>query len=132
MSESLKVAILQRNVPDDQLRNHLILNAGKISTWEAAKAEVKLVLTTRRAVEEAAPGPTPMDVGALGVKGPKGTKGGGKGKGKKGKGKKGKDTSGKGRYFQGSGHGHHHQHIRSTAEQFFVHLYIPRPSSTQR
>ena len=87
VADSLKVAILQKNCVDNELKNHLVLNAGRIRTWVEAKAEVKIVLLTRRAATDGGC-VVPMDIGTVDA-------------GKRGRGRGGKDRSGKGKGDKG-------------------------------
>ena len=75
VSESLKVALVQKGITDDALKTHLVLHASRLSTFQQVHEEVRSVLIKRQALGQ---GPVPMDIGALGVKG----KGKGKGKNK--------------------------------------------------
>ena len=75
VSESLKVALVQKGVTDDTLKTHLVLHASRLSTFQMVREEVRSVLITRQALGQ---GPVPMDIGALDAKG----KGKGKGKSK--------------------------------------------------
>ena len=75
VSESLKVALVQKGITDDALKTHLVLHASRLSTFQLVREEVRSVLITRQALGQ---GPVPMDIGALDAKG----KGKGKGKSK--------------------------------------------------
>ena len=94
LSESLKVALVQKGLRDEGLRAHLVLHAARLPSYQAVRDEVRSILQTRHAL---ASGPAPMDIGAV-------EKGKAKGKGKsggkdKGEGKKGfasRSDSGKG------------------------------------
>ena len=79
VSESLKVALVQKGITDDALKTHLVLHASRLSTFQLLREEVRSVLITRQALGQ---GPTPMDIGALDVKGKGKAKGKGKGKNK--------------------------------------------------
>ena len=81
LAESLKVALVQRGLADDSVRNHLVLHSARLSTYTLVRDEIRNILVTRMALSTE---PTPMDIGAV-------TKGDGKGK----KGKKGKKGDGK-------------------------------------
>ena len=87
------MAVFQRDICPDDVRDHLCLNAVRLTTYDKMKDEVAGVLLTRQGRSEAnadPSGPSPMDVGWIGWKG-KGDKGKkGKGKGDKSKGDKDK------------------------------------------
>ena len=83
----IKMAVLQRGIQDEQLSQHLMLHAARLTSWDQMRNEVSVVITTRQALQ----GPTPMDVHAI-----QPHKNGKDGKGKKGKGKS-KDDKGKGK-----------------------------------
>jgi len=92
LSESLKVALVQKGLRDEGLRAHLVLHAARLPSYQAVRDEVRSILQTRHAL---ASGPAPMDIGAV-------EKGKAKGKGKsggkdKGKGKSGGKDKGKGK-----------------------------------
>ena len=84
IGDVIKTAVLQKGLQDEQLRNHLVLNATRLTTWAEVREEVRVVMSTRMALQ----GPIPMDISAIDSKG--------KCKSKKGKeSSKGKDTDGK-------------------------------------
>ena len=95
LSDSLKIAIVQKGLKDDIIRQHLLLNAARLGTYKQVKEEVKSVMVTRRAIRaaNALPGSTSvaMDLDAM-YKG-------------KGKGKKGKDGKAKGKGKDGKAKG---------------------------
>ena len=90
VSESFKVALVQKGITDDALKTHLVLHASRLSNFQLVRQEVRSVLITRQALGQ---GPMPMDIGALDVKGKGKAKGKGKGKNKdKGKAKEKPDA----------------------------------------
>eukprot|EP00971_Amphidinium_carterae_P287740 5712331-Amphidinium_carterae.1 len=44
ISDNIKLAILQRGMTDEQMRQHLVLHAGRLNTWAIARDEVRNVL----------------------------------------------------------------------------------------
>ena len=93
--EGIKVAVFEKHICPDDVRDHLCMNAARLTTYDKMKDEVAGVLLARQGRSAASgdsSGPTPMDIGWIGWtgkgKGDKGKKG--KGKGDKGKGDKGK------------------------------------------
>ena len=66
VSESLKVALVQKGITDDALKTHLVWHASRLSTFQLVREEVRSVLIMRQALGQ---GPMPVDIGALDVKG---------------------------------------------------------------
>ena len=62
LSESLKVALVQKGLRDEGLRAHLVLHAARLPSYQAVRDEVRSILQTRHAL---ASGPAPMDIGAV-------------------------------------------------------------------
>ena len=114
VDEEIKMAVFEKHICPDDVRDHFSLNAARLTTYDKMKEEVAGVLLAcqgRSAASGDSSGPTPMDIGWIGwtgkgkgdngkkgkVKGDKAKKGNGKGdKGKGDKGKrdgKGKDKS---------------------------------------
>ena len=87
------MAVFEKHVCPDDVRDHLCLNAARLTMKEEV-AGVLLARQGRSAASGDSSGPTPMDMGWIGWtgkgKGDKAKKGKGKGKGDKGKGYKGK------------------------------------------
>ena len=67
VSESLKVALVQKGVTDHVLNTHLVLHASRPSNFQLVREEVRSVLITRQALGKA----MLMDIGALDAKGTK-------------------------------------------------------------
>ena len=95
VDEEIKMAVFEKHICPDDVRDHLCLNAARLTTYDKMKDEVAGVLFARQGRSAArgdSSGPTPMDIGWIGWtgkgEGDKGKKG--KGKGDKGKGDKGK------------------------------------------
>ena len=61
VGDIIKMAILQRGMQDEQLKQHLVLHAARLTTWEAMRSEVSMVITTRQALQTS----VPMDVTAI-------------------------------------------------------------------
>ena len=72
LSDAMRIGIALRQMEDGPLRQHLLLNGGRLAVWKDFKSEITDVL---RAI--AAVGPTPMDVSAV-YKGGKATGKGGR------------------------------------------------------
>ena len=70
ISDSMKIGIALRKMEEGRLRQHLLMNSSRLTTWKTFKSEI---VDIKRAA--AAVGAVPMDIGASG-----------KGKGKGGKG----------------------------------------------
>ena len=70
ISDSMKIGIALRQMEEGSLRQHLLMNSSRLTTWKTFKSEI---VDIKRA--SAAVGAVPMDIGALG-----------KGKGKGGRG----------------------------------------------
>ena len=62
LSESLKVALVQKGRRDEGLRAHLVLHAARLPSYQSVRDEVRSILQTRNAL---ASGPAPMDIGAV-------------------------------------------------------------------
>ncbi len=76
LSDSLKIALVQKGIRDITLRDRLLLHAARLTSYTALRAEVRDIMTARSAVHA---GVAPMDIGALASKGKgKGSKGGGR------------------------------------------------------
>ena len=95
VDEEIKMAVFEKHICPDDVRDHLCLNTARLTTYDKMKDEVAGVLLARQGRSAASgdsSGPTPMDIGWMGWtgkgKGDKSKKG--KGKGDKGKGDKGK------------------------------------------
>ena len=73
ISDDLKVGIVLANIDDGPAREHLMLNAERLTTWQIFKTELEQITRLR----SYSGGPVAMEVDAI-------TKGKGKGKGKKG------------------------------------------------
>ena len=50
VSESLKVALVQKGITDDALKTHLVLHASRLSTFQLVREEVRSVPITRQAL----------------------------------------------------------------------------------
>ena len=61
VSDAIKMGVVLHHLPDQSLREHLLLNASRYDTYDKVAAEVRQV-TMARAVWS---GPSPMDVSAL-------------------------------------------------------------------
>jgi len=73
ISDNLKIGLVLNQLQQDgALRDHLLMNSGKLSTWKLFRDELVEIIRVRS-------GPVPMDVG--GIKGGGGRKGGGGGGG---------------------------------------------------
>ena len=86
--DNIRIGVVLRQLPEGGLRQHLILNSSRVTTWALLKQEVESVRRAQMSLQNAA---YPMDVSelstqlaALGIKLPKGKggKGGGKTPGK--------------------------------------------------
>ena len=100
VSEPLKVALVQKGLRDEGLRQHLVLHAARLPSYSAVRDEVRSILVTRAALQQQ---PAAMEIGAVapavGGKGVGGKSSGGKsgatGRGKGGDSKGGKTGKGK-------------------------------------
>ena len=92
VDEEIKMAVFEKHICPDDVRDHFCLNAARLTTFDKMKDEVAgvlLALQGRFAASWDSSGPTPMDIGLIGWTG--------KGKGDKGKKSKGKGDKGKAR-----------------------------------
>ena len=76
MSDSMKIGVVLKQLDEGSLRQHLLMNAARLSTWLDFKREVQEIRRAQASIVA-----TPMDIGAF-QKGGKGDRGG-KGKGGK-------------------------------------------------
>ena len=58
---NIRIGVASRMLPDGPLKQHLVLNTARLTTWEALKAEIDSV---RRAQAAASSAPQPMDLSA--------------------------------------------------------------------
>ena len=80
VDEEIKMAVFEKHICFDDVRDHLCLNSARLTTYDKMKDEVAGVLLARQGRSAASgdsSGPTPMDIGWIGWTG--------KGKGDKGK-----------------------------------------------
>ena len=79
--DSIRLGLVMANLGDERIRNHLQLNASRITTWSELRAEVREIAQSSQKwpVDQS----TPMDVDAVYHKGGKGKSKPGKGKGEK-------------------------------------------------
>ena len=86
--DNIRIGVVLRQLPEGGLRQHLILNSSRVTTWALLKQEVESVRRAQMSLQSSA---YPMDVSelstqlaALGIRLPKGkgAKGGGKSSGK--------------------------------------------------
>ena len=110
-AEEIKVAILHHYLAPEEVRQHLLLSAARLSTYSTMKVEITLWVIANEGEQS-----TPMDVGAIDYpgKGGKGKKGGGKdSKGKK----SGKDGQKGGKSGKGGGWGRQRIWRRLSADE---------------
>ena len=60
--DNVRIGTLMRQLPEGAIRQHIILNSARLTTWALMKQEVESV---RRAQSSAMAGPSPMDVSAF-------------------------------------------------------------------
>ena len=60
-SENIRIGVALRMLPDGPLKQHLVLNSARLTTWETLKADIDNV---RRAQTAASSTPQPMDLSA--------------------------------------------------------------------
>ena len=79
VSDGIRVGVVLQRLEESSLKQHLLLNAERLSSWADFRSEL---INVRRAQQIVNASAQPMEVGALdGKYGKKGKKGGGKGKG---------------------------------------------------
>lgn len=78
-SDDTRIAIVQKNIADTELRKHLLRSADSLRTYDAICDEI----LSNFLAEKAATGPSPMDIGAISMAlGRRGGRGYGRGNGK--------------------------------------------------
>ena len=105
MPDSIKASVLTAGVANDRIREHLMLNAGRLLKYDDIRAEVVRIAQAQRTWTPSSPQPgqpnqgsAPMEVDAIkGKKGGKGKKGDAKGKKGEAKGKGTWNSDGKGK-----------------------------------
>ena len=111
LSDTIKRGILMKALTNEaELQKHVFRNSTRHSTYEKMREEVMSALTAERAVHELVED-DPMEIGAVGKSGKKGT-------GKKGKGKNDQKGRGKG---PGQGKGRGTQNLHADRECFYCH-----------
>ena len=111
LSDTIKRGILMKALTNEaELQKHVFRNSTRLSTYEMMREEVMSALTAERAVQEPM-GDDPMEIGAVGKSGKKGT-------GKKGKGKN--DQKGRGK-SPGQAKGSGTQNPNADRECFYCH-----------
>ena len=96
VSDDTKVGVVMLGMADSRVKEHLIRNSGRLSTWTAMKDEILEVTRTQQYIDSQ---PVPMQLGAFPDKGKGKNKGHDKGYDKG----KGKGKSKKGKYYEKSG-----------------------------
>jgi len=84
LSDSVRIGIVMKQLPDGPIRQHLIMNSERLNTWPVFRDEVTNIRRAQTAVQNAQ---VPMDVSALEAKGKS------KGKGKSNAGANLKDVT---------------------------------------
>ena len=75
LTDAIKVGVVIRNLEEGALRQHLLLNMARLSTWASFRAEVAQIRRAQATLSVS--GPVPMEVGAF----TRSPKGGGRGRG---------------------------------------------------
>ena len=94
VNDELRMAIFEAKIAPESVRRHLVLNSARLTTYQAMKEEIEMILLSHQAMGTSFDGPTAMDISEItedasadvnyiAKKG--GKKGGGKGKDKSGK-----------------------------------------------
>ena len=109
VNDELRMAIFEAKIAPESVRRHLVLNSARLTTHQAMKEEIEMILLSHQAMGTNFDGPTAMDISQVTEENPtadvnyiakKGGKYGGKNEGKHG---------GKGGKHDGKGYGGDHK-----------------------